>query len=82
MNKKRKISIIGQHLVKKDGSKQHNIGMDEIKKVEYNKKHVLVYNKKNEVAFKFPLRWVRYELFYVHMLEHTAHSKDKPFIQS
>lgn len=81
-NKKRKIEIVGQQLVKIDGSKQQSIGLHEIKKVEYNKKHVLVYNKKNEVAFTFPLRWVRYELFYVHMLEHTDHLKDQPYIQS
>lgn len=81
-NKKRKIEIVGQQLVKIDGSKQHTIGLHEIKKVEYNKKHVLVYNKKNEVAFTFPLRWVRYEQFYVHMLEHTDHLKDQPYIQS
>ena len=80
-NKKRKIQVIGRQLVKNDGSKQDTIGLHEIKKVEYNKKHVLVYNKKNEVAFKFPLRWVRYELFYVHMLEHTDHLKDRPYIQ-
>ncbi|SMQ85157.1 hypothetical protein SAMN05444673_6469 [Bacillus sp. OV166] len=81
-NKKRAIQVVGQQLVMKDGSKQHEIGIHEIKKVEYNKKHVLVYDKKNELAFKFPLRWVRYDLFYVHMMEHTDHLKDRPFIQS
>jgi hypothetical protein len=81
-NKNRKIEIVGQQLVKVDGSKQNTIGLHEIKKVEYNKKHVLVYNKKNEVALTFPLRWVRYELFYMHMLEHTDHLKDQPYIQS
>ncbi|QIZ05717.1 hypothetical protein HFZ78_02275 [Priestia megaterium] len=81
-NKKRAIQVVGQQLVMKDGSKQHAIGMHEIKKVEYNKKHVLVYDKKNELAFKFPLRWVRYDLFYVHMMEQTDHLKDRPFIQS
>lgn len=81
-NKKRKIQVIGQQLVMENGAKQHTIGLDEIKKVEYSKKHVLIYNKKNEVAFSFPLRWVRYELFYIHMLEHTDHLKDRPYIQS
>jgi hypothetical protein len=81
-NKNRKIQVIGQQLVMEAGSKQNTIGMHEIKKVEYNKKHVLVYNKKNELAFKFPLRWVNYDLFYVHMLEHTEHLKEKPYIQS
>lgn len=81
-NKKRNILITGQQLIKKDGSKQHSIGLHEIKKVEYNKKHVILYNKKNEIAFKFPLKWVRYELFYLHMKEHTAHLKERPFIQS
>ncbi|WHY66900.1 hypothetical protein [Neobacillus sp. SuZ13] len=81
-NKKRKIQVIGQQLVMENGAKQHTIGLHEIKKVEYSKKHVLIYNKKNEVAFSFPLRWVRYELFYMHMLEHTDHLKERPYIQS
>ncbi|MEH7303730.1 hypothetical protein [Neobacillus drentensis] len=81
-NKKRKIEIVGLQLMMEDGSKQHTIGLHEIKKVEHNKKHVLIYDKKNEVAFSFPLRWVRYEQFYVHILEHTDHLKDRPYIQS
>ena len=81
-NKKRKIRVVGQQLVMENGSKQHTIGLHEIKKVEHNKKHVLIYNKKNEVAFSFPLRWVRYELFHMHMLEHTDHLKDRPHIQA
>ncbi|WP_144550775.1 hypothetical protein [Bacillus sp. X1(2014)] len=81
-NKKRKIQVIGQQLVMVNGAKQHTIGLHEIKKVEYSKKHVLIYNKKNEVAFSFPLRWVRYELFHMHMLEHTDHLKDRPYIQA
>ena len=81
-NKKRKIQVIGQQLVMENGAKHHTIGLHEIKKVEYSKKHVLIYNKKNEVAFSFPLRWVRYELFYMHMLEHTDHLKERPYIQS
>ncbi|MGE6377076.1 hypothetical protein [Peribacillus muralis] len=81
-NKKRKISIFGLQLVKKDGAKQYSIGLDKIKKIEYNKKHVLVFNKKNDLALKFPLKWVHYELFHLHMMEHTAHLKDRPFIQT
>jgi hypothetical protein len=80
-NKQRKVLIIGRQLVKQDGSKQFSIGMDEIKKVEYNRKHVLVYNKENQVAFKIPLRWVHYELFYTHLKDHTGHLKNRPFIQ-
>lgn len=80
-NKKRKVLIIGQQLVKQDGAKQQSIGIQEIKKVEYDKKNVLVYNKKNELAFKFPIRWVHYELFYMYMKEHSGHLKNRPFIQ-
>lgn len=80
-NKQRKVLIVGRQLVKQDGSKQFSIGMDEIKKVEYNRKHVLVYNKKNELAFKIPLRWVQYDLFYYHLKDHTGHLKNRPFIQ-
>ncbi|GHH96931.1 hypothetical protein [Neobacillus kokaensis] len=81
-NKKRKIMIIGEQLVKTEGTKQQSIGMSEIKKVAYDKKHVLIYNHKNELAFKFPKNWVRYELFYLYMKEHTGHLKNNPFIQS
>lgn len=81
-NKKRKIMIIGKQLVKTDGTKQNSIGMSQIKKVSYDNKHVLVYNLKNELAFKFPKKWVRYELFYLYMKEHTGHLNNSPFIQS
>jgi hypothetical protein len=81
-NKKRRVQIIGQQLVKVDGSKRHAIEIADIKKMEYNKKNVVVYNKKNEVALSFPLRWVHYDLFYAHMKEHTNHLKEQPFIQS
>ena len=81
-NKKRKVQIVGQQLVKVEGSKRHAIEIADIKKMEYNKKNVVVYNKKNEVAFSIPLRWVHYDLFYAHMKEHTNHLKEQPFIQS
>lgn len=81
-NKQRKVQVVGQQLVKVDGSKQSAVEIAEIKKVEYNKKNVLVYNRKNEVALSFPIRWVNYDLFYAHMKEHTDHLKERPFIQS
>jgi hypothetical protein len=81
-NKQRKVQVVGQQLVKVDGSKQSAVEIAEIKKVEYNKKNVLVYNRKNEVALSFPLRWVNYGLFYAHMKEHTDYLKERPFIQS
>ncbi|MDQ1143638.1 hypothetical protein QE429_000465 [Bacillus sp. SORGH_AS 510] len=81
-NKQRKVQVVGQQLVKVDGSKQTAVEIAEIKKVEYNKKNVLVYNKKNEVTLSFPIRWVNYGLFYAHMKEHTDHLKERPFIQS
>lgn len=81
-NKQRKVQVVGQQLVKVDGSKQSAVEIAEIKKVEYNKKSVLVYNRKNEVALSFPIRWVNYDLFYAHMKEHTDHLKERPFIQS
>ena len=33
-------------------------------------------------AFIFPLLWVRYELFYYHMKQHTLHLNKPPYIQS
>ncbi|MBS4196524.1 hypothetical protein [Lederbergia citri] len=81
-NKKRKVSIIGDQLIKQDGSKQNSIFLHDIKKIEYNKKHIFIYNWNQELAFKFPLRWVRYEVFSYLINEHTANLKDRPFIQS
>ncbi|MCJ8007349.1 hypothetical protein ACFFF5_07590 [Lederbergia wuyishanensis] len=81
-NKKRKIIIIGDQLIKQDGSKQNSIFLHDIKKVEYNKKHIFIYNNRQELAFKFPLRWVRYDVFSYFINEHTAHLKERPFIQS
>ncbi|MCR2822698.1 hypothetical protein [Lederbergia panacisoli] len=81
-NKKRKITIIGDQLIKQDGSKQNSIFLHDIKKVEYNKKHIFIYNNMQELALKFPHRWVRYEIFSYFINEHTEHLKDRPFIQS
>ncbi|MBS4218245.1 hypothetical protein KHA96_07960 [Bacillus sp. FJAT-49711] len=81
-NKKRKISIIGDQLIKLDGSKQNSIFLHDIRKVEYNKKHIFIYNNGQELALKFPLRWVRYEIFSHFINEHTVHLKSRPFIQS
>ncbi|WP_172369621.1 hypothetical protein [Sporosarcina jiandibaonis] len=81
-NKNRKISISGQQLVKQDGSTQQNIGLQNIKKVEHTKKHIIVYDQSNEIALKFPLRWTRYEQFYQHMKAHTDHLENPPFIQT
>ncbi|MBS4201377.1 hypothetical protein KHA93_17220 [Bacillus sp. FJAT-49732] len=81
-NKKRKITIIGDQLIMQDGSKQNSIYLHDIKKIEYNKKHIFIYNRKQELAIKFPLRWVHYDVFSYHINEHTAHLKETPFIQS
>lgn len=80
-NKRRKVAIVGRKLIVKEGKKIESIDLAQIKKVEYNKKHVLVYNKNNNVEVKFPLKWVRYEQFYVYMKEHTHHLKNMPYIQ-
>lgn len=81
-NKKRKVLIIGDQLVVKRGAKQNSIGLRNIEKVEYNQKHVLIYNKHHELTLKFPLSWVHYDLFQQQMHKNVAHYKDKPFIQS
>lgn len=81
-NKKRKISIIGHYLIKQDGGNENRIRVEDIKRIEYNKKHVFVYSYQNETAIRFPLRWVNYELFYIHIMEKTAHLKKAPYIQA
>lgn len=81
-NKKRKISIIGQKLVKQDGTKEYSSTFYDIKRIECNKRHILTYDMNNKLVFKFPARWVRYELFYLAIKEHTVHLKHKLLIQT
>lgn len=81
-SKRRKVLIYNQQLIKQDGSTQHSINVQDIKKIERNKKHIHVYNQNDELAFTVPLRWVRYEIFYQHMKQHTAHLNHQPYIQS
>lgn len=81
-SKRSKILIRNQQLVKQEGTTQHGIKMQDIKNIERNKKRILVYNQNDELAFQFPLRWVRYELFYHHMKQHTVHLNKPPYIQS
>lgn len=81
-NKRRKVLIRNQQLLKQDGSTQHSINIQDIKKIERNKKRILVYNQNDELAFEVPLRWVRYEVFYQHMKQQTAHLNHQPYIQS
>ncbi|WP_340084825.1 hypothetical protein MHB50_02690 [Siminovitchia sp. FSL H7-0308] len=81
-NKKKKVLIIGDQLVVQHGSKQQSIELQEIEKIEYDRKNVFVYNKKLELAFKFPLKWVHYFLFQQQMNENVAHFKNRPFIQA
>ena len=82
-NKKRsKILIRDQQLVKQKGKIQHGIKMQDIKKIARNKKRIFIYDHNDELAFQFPLRWVRYELFYYHIKQHTIHLNKPPYIQS
>jgi hypothetical protein len=80
-NKNSKVAIVGRQLHVQKGSKSESIQLHEIKKVEYNKKNILIYNKQNEIALKVPLKWVRYEQFFYYINEQTSHLKEKPYIQ-
>lgn len=80
-NKKRSVAIVGKQLLAVDGNKTQSIDLAEIRKVEHNKKYVLVYDRENKLSVKFPLKWVRYDQFYVYMREHTSHLKNIPYIQ-
>ncbi|SFB13681.1 MULTISPECIES: hypothetical protein [unclassified Bacillus (in: firmicutes)] len=80
-NKKRSVAIVGKQLLAFDGNNTQSIDLAEIRKVEYNKKYVLVYDRENKLSVKFPLKWVRYDQFYVYMREHTSHLKNIPYIQ-
>lgn len=81
LNKKRKVIITGDQLIVKKGAKQSNVELRNIGKIEYNQKHVFVYNKKHELAIKFPLKWVQYFLFQQQMSKNVAHLKNRPSIQ-
>lgn len=80
-NKTKSISIVGHELILKDGKKREGILLHEIRRVEYTKKHVLVYGQESKPAMKFPLTWVRYEVFSHHMRELTGHLRQAPYIQ-
>jgi hypothetical protein len=79
--KNSKISIVGRQLHVQKGNKSESIQLHDIKKVEYNKKNILIYNKQNEIALKVPLKWVRYEQFLYYINEQTSHLKEKPYIK-
>ncbi|WP_156324596.1 hypothetical protein [Bacillus sp. FJAT-27245] len=80
-NKTKSISIVGHELILQDGKKREGILLHEIKRVEYTKRHVLVYGQEGKPAMKFPLSWVRYEVFYYRLKELTGHLKQAPFIK-
>ena len=79
--KRSKVSIVGRKLIVNNGNKEKEIALEDIKKVEYTKKQILVYNKENKAEMAFPFSWVSYPLFYHHMVEQTAHLRERPFIQ-
>lgn len=80
-NKKKKVMIIGDQLIVKKGAKQNSLELQSIEKIEYNQKHVMIYNRNHELALKFPLSWVHYDLFQQQMKKNVAHFEHKPFIQ-
>ncbi|RDU36845.1 hypothetical protein DRW41_09040 [Neobacillus piezotolerans] len=80
-NKTKSISIVGHELILQDGKKREGILLHEIERVEYTKRHVLVYGQESKPAMKFPLAWVRYEVFSHHMRELTGHLRQGPYIQ-
>ncbi|MFZ3589614.1 hypothetical protein ACOI1C_10090 [Bacillus sp. DJP31] len=80
-NKTSKVSIVGQNLVFARGKNEKKVPLSEIRKIEYNKKHVSVHDKRNELVLQFPIAWVHYGQFHYHMREHTSHLKDAPFIE-
>jgi hypothetical protein len=80
-NKTSKVAIIGRELVMLKGKTEISVPLAEVKKVEYNKKHISVSTKQNEVIMRFPMRWVYYGQFYYNMIEQTKHLKERPFIE-
>ncbi|KRG16942.1 hypothetical protein ACA29_02535 [Lederbergia galactosidilytica] len=44
-NKKKKVMIIGDQLIVKKGAKQNSLELQSIEKIEYNQKHVMIYNR-------------------------------------
>ncbi|CEG28328.1 hypothetical protein [Bacillus sp. B-jedd] len=79
--KTKSISIVGQNLVLEDGKQRKAVPLHEVRRIEHTKKHIIVYGNGKEAVMKFPLAWVRYEVFYHNIKEQTHHLKQPPYIQ-
>jgi hypothetical protein len=81
LNQTNKMAIIGQELLIVKNKKEHRIPLVTIKKVEYNRKSVIITDKNNELTGEFPLAWIHYNQFYYYMKEQTVHLKEVPYVQ-
>jgi hypothetical protein len=79
--KRSQVVIVGQDVVVTKNNNSKAIKIQDIKKVKYNKKHVQIYNKQNDIQLLIPLKWVRYDQFSHVLFEHTQHLRETPFIE-
>lgn len=81
MNKKRKVKISGQQLIKQNGSQFITIQMNDIKSVQRNKKMIEIFNQNDQMVMEIPIRWVNYDLFSYQLRQQTTFLPNPPFIQ-
>ncbi|MDR7071497.1 hypothetical protein [Fictibacillus barbaricus] len=79
--KRSQVVIVGQDVVVTKGKNSKAMKIQDIKKVKYNKKHVQIYNKQNDIQLLIPFKWVNYDHFSHVLFEHTQHLREVPFIE-
>ncbi|WNB91108.1 hypothetical protein [Bacillus sp. NEB1478] len=79
--KRSKVMVVGHDVVVTKGKASKAIKIQDIKKVKYNKKHVQIYNKQNDIQLLIPFKWVDYDHFSHVLFEHTQHLRETPFIE-
>ncbi len=81
-NKRNKVLVTGQEIIKRKGASEQRIAFGAITKVSFDHKHVLIYTGQDELVMKIPKRWMNYELFCYYINEQTAFFTNRPYIQS
>lgn len=81
VNKRRKIIIHGEQIIKKDGSNSLEISISDIQEVKYTKRFVKIYDGNGKILMKIPIRWMNYRLFASLIREQATILTKEPYIQ-
>lgn len=81
VNKRRKIIIHGEQIIKKDGSNSLEISISDIQEVKYTKRFVKIYDGNGTILMKIPIRWMNYRLFASLIREQATILTKEPYIQ-